>query len=176
MSGDIIEEIFGGLGCRFAVWAYETRDGKPAKVPYQARGVGRARSDDPRTWATLAEARGALDSGRYAGLAVFLGDLGDGRYLVGLDLDLCRNPNTGEIADWAEAELDRWAGCYAEVSPSGTGVKAFGVFQGKPPITGKEVGVDAPIPNGAEKAGHSKPEIGLYAERRFFAITGQRLR
>jgi putative DNA primase/helicase len=44
--------------------------------------------------------------------------------LIGVDLDHCRDPATGEIAPWA-LEIIRRFDSYTEVSPSGTGVKIF---------------------------------------------------
>jgi hypothetical protein len=41
---------------------------------------------------------------------------------VGIDLDNCRNPKTGEIAPWAKDIIDRISS-YTEVSPSGTGIR-----------------------------------------------------
>ena len=41
---------------------------------------------------------------------------------VGIDLDDCRNPETGEIAAWAQEIIDRFDS-YTEVSPTGTGVR-----------------------------------------------------
>ena len=52
-----------------------------------------------------------------------LGDLPNGYYLIGIDLNSCRDAN-GAIADWAQGVITRF-GTYAEVSPSGTGVKLF---------------------------------------------------
>jgi hypothetical protein len=47
---------------------------------------------------------------------------GDG--IAGVDLDGCRNPETGAIAPWAQRIIDDFAS-YTEVSPSGTGVKIY---------------------------------------------------
>jgi hypothetical protein len=52
-----------------------------------------------------------------------LGEM-EGTWTFGVDLDSCRTPPTGEIEVWAQQVIDRF-GSYAEVSPSGTGVKIF---------------------------------------------------
>lgn len=44
--------------------------------------------------------------------------------VTGVDLDKCRNPQTGEIASWA-AEIIARLDSYTEVSPSGTGLRVF---------------------------------------------------
>jgi len=51
--------------------------------------------------------------------------LGDG--VAGVDLDDCRDPETGTIEPWA-AQIITDINSYTEVSPSGTGVKIFARF------------------------------------------------
>ena len=41
---------------QWVLWRYETRDGKPTKVPYNARTGYRADSTDPATWCSFDEA------------------------------------------------------------------------------------------------------------------------
>jgi len=43
---------------------------------------------------------------------------------VGIDLDKCRNPETGELEPEAQ-EIVRRMDSYTEVSPSGTGVHIY---------------------------------------------------
>jgi hypothetical protein len=47
--------------------------------------------------------------------------LTDGEWVVGIDLDHCRETETGKIADWALAIITRF-NTYTEVSPTGEGV------------------------------------------------------
>lgn len=71
----------------------------------------------PESWMTFEEAVGR---GPNVGFV-----LGDG--FTGLDLDDCRDPGSGKVHPLAEdVVLEHAAGCYAEVSPSGTGLKVFG--------------------------------------------------
>jgi hypothetical protein len=85
----------------------------------------------------------------------------------GLDLDCCRYPD-GRLTDWAKHWLAAFGGTYAEVSPSGTGVKiiARGCH-----ATGRRLipGIDAkPMP------GHVSAGITVYGRgRHFFALTGE---
>jgi len=46
--------------------------------------------------------------------------------LVWLDLDRCRNAETGELAPWALVVIGRAHGAYVELTPSGTGVRIMG--------------------------------------------------
>lgn len=48
----------------------------------------------------------------------------DEKKIVGVDIDKCRNPETGEIASWALEALEQFEGkAIAEISESGTGIK-----------------------------------------------------
>ena len=109
---------------RWVAWSNEPRSDKLTKVPYAPSG-GTARADDPATWATrvAAETRAQqLINGHGAGIGIELGDLGADTYLGGMDLDSCLN---GEAcATWAQAICDL-AQTYAEISPSGKGLKLF---------------------------------------------------
>lgn len=69
-----------------------------------------------------------------------------------IDLDKCRDPETGEIEAWAFAIVDRFA-TYTEVSLSGTGLHLIG--RGELP-----------------KAGNRKGGIEVYTAGRYVAITG----
>ena len=94
------------------------------KVPIDANTGSHASSTDPETWTRFDEAlayheREDRDTDG-VGFVVHEGDL-----LVGLDLDDCRDRETGEIEAWA-ADLVDDVPTYAEVSPSGTGLRLFG--------------------------------------------------
>lgn len=107
-------------------WKMEKRGGRLTKVPYAATGRGLAKADDPNTWGTRAQAerraRMLLRDGEAGGIGVQLGKMPNGMNLGGLDLDSCRNPATGVFDSWAVGLTDRF-NTYAEISPSGTGVK-----------------------------------------------------
>src|SRR4051794_40756973 len=174
----------GAMGGRFVYWK-NIRDratGKRRKVPFQWDGKTPARSDDPATWAGLNALLAAMPKRRVEGVGVMLGDLSDGRWLVGVDLDLCRSPVTGALEPWARRWIDRLR-TYAEVSPSGTGVKLLGTVDRLPAaliVAGEPKGLEATppgagIPEGAEGGDHEKPEIGVYPWRRFFTLTGRHL-
>jgi hypothetical protein len=49
--------------------------------------------------------------------------------LDAVDLDHCRDPHTGEVAEWAQAEIDA-ANSYAEVTVSGMGLRILGIGSG----------------------------------------------
>ena len=110
---------------QWVAWRNEQRKGTLTKVPYAAPGR-QARTNNCTTWLTYDRAAKVADKivdGAGGGVGIVLGRVDDD-CLAGVDLDSCRDPRTGQIAPWAQAILDR-LDTYAEVSPSGTGVKAF---------------------------------------------------
>lgn len=147
---------------QWVLWRIIDRDGGPTKVPVMPSGAY-AKSSDPATWSTFDAARAALTSD-HAGLG-FVFRAGGG--LVGIDLDGCRDPQSGAVADWARqaiAALDT----YAEVSPSGTGVKLW--VRAKSPLDrGRKVQIDATATGGKQAA------VEVYDGGRFFAVTGWKL-
>jgi primase-polymerase (primpol)-like protein len=90
--------------------------GKPL---FSARTGRHASSTDPSGWATFKEALAAYRDGGWDGVG-FIPLPEDG--LVGIDLDTCRDPDTGDIEPWAATIVDELA-TYTEISPSGTGLR-----------------------------------------------------
>ena len=135
---------------QWVVWKLEKRPGedKPTKMPYIAGGAGKADTTDLMTWRTFEEAVQALRTGRYNGVG-FVFSSGDP--YAGVDLDDCRNPETGELEEWAEKIVEAFGG-YAEVSQSGTGVHI--IVKGKAP-------------------NKKRGKVEAYSSERFFAMTGQ---
>jgi hypothetical protein len=82
------------------------------KVPLQASGA-RASSTAPDTWTTFQKAWNALNQRVGVGIGFVVN--GDG--LVGVDLDGCRNPETGEITEWAKRVVD-FCTSYTEITPA----------------------------------------------------------
>ena len=132
---------------QWVVWKLEERDGKPTKVPYIAGGSGKASSTDSLTWRSFEEAVQALETGRYNGIG-FVFSSGDP--FAGVDLDDCRDPETGELEEWA-AKIVEAFGSYAEVSQSGTGVHI--IVMGKAP-------------------NKKRGKVEAYSSERYFTMTG----
>jgi len=74
---------------------------------------------------------------------------------VGIDLDKCRDPETGVVEPWALAIIEAF-NTYTELSPSGTGLHLIG---------------RGSIPGDRNRTGR----IELYDRARFFTMTGQPL-
>ncbi len=108
----------------WVAWKQEMRAGRPTKVPYDPRTGRCAASDDAGTWATRDEAQWWAATEHANGIGVMFCPVDGCAFLCGIDLDSCRDPDTGNVAPWAQAVIHRFA-TYTEVSPSGTGVKLF---------------------------------------------------
>ena len=102
----------------FCCWRYEQREGadKPTKVPYNPRTGGKAQSTNPDTFAPLAVALAALETGGYAGIGVgVFGSLG------AIDIDHCIDA-AGQLSELARDVVATIHG-YTEYSPSGHGLR-----------------------------------------------------
>lgn len=108
---------------RWAPWAapWDSEKQKYDKVPHRAdRPEYGLSNGSTRGWVTFDQALAAYRA--RPDLFAGVGYLMTGRHgIVGVDLDHCRNPQTGEVAPWA-AELIAKLDSYTEVSPSGTGL------------------------------------------------------
>ncbi len=124
---------------QWVCWRYEERAGKRTKAPINARSDGRltyAKSNDPKTWAPFDTAVAACGIHPELAGVGFCFAPDDG--LTGIDLDHVFNPDTGELKPEAAEILKRFQGTYAEISPSGTGLRLF--CYGKPRRSGKNSG------------------------------------
>jgi primase-polymerase (primpol)-like protein len=157
VAAPIIENIPEELTERpqWVCWRLETRDEQPTKIPYTPGTERRASSTDLMTWATFEDARAAYEAGEppYDGIGFVFSSADP---FVGIDLDDCRNPKTGEIAPWALKIADRVEDGYVEASPSGTGVHII---------------VEGRVRDG----GMRKGKVEMYSRERFFTITGESL-
>src|SRR5262249_15077725 len=138
----------------WVVWKYQWKpdEQKWSKPPLGVNGHG-AKSNDETTWAgfDLVLKRFQEDS-----------DIdGPGFMLsppyVGIDLDHCRDPQTGDVSAEARLIVER-LNSYTEVSPSGTGLHIF---------------AKGTIPRGRR---NDKLGLEIYTTGRFLTVTGRRLK
>jgi primase-polymerase (primpol)-like protein len=146
---------------QWVCWRYEERDGKMTKVPYTDTGL-RASTTDLLTWTTCAMALAAYERGHYDGIGFVFSSADP---FVGIDLDDCRAPDSGDIAPWAQKIIDRVQEGYIEISPSGTGVHIIVEGTVRDGRTRKEV----------HEKGKRVGRVEMYGRAKFFTITGELL-
>ena len=130
------------------------------KVPIQSRiTTDMASSTDPVTWSTFDDAVTACDLYAHLESPGFVFTMDDP--FVGVDLDACID-DRGKIADWALTILARFD-TYAEISPSGTGLKLWcrGEWDAKNRAT-------------VQEQDGKNSQIEVYSHKRYFAVTGNR--
>ena len=150
---------------QWVMWKAETRNGKVTKLPYTIEQTF-AKSNDSATWTTFNEAVRCHALGWSSGIGFVFSESDP---FAGIDLDRCRNAETGAVAPWAKSIIQDF-GSYAEVSPSGTGVKIFVKARMPEGASGRKVKIDA------KKVCDDPPAVEAYDRLRYFAVTGQRLR
>jgi hypothetical protein len=102
------------------------KNSRLTKPPYQARFPDRfASTDDPNTWTSHNEAVQAVENGEADGIGFVL----TGTEFVAVDLDACRNPDSGKIDSWAQDILTRTT-AYFEITVSGAGLRIIGTGRG----------------------------------------------
>lgn len=106
-------------------------NGTMTKVPYCMDGR-KASSTNPDDWADYKTAITGAEINSSGGVG-FMFTNG----FMGIDLDGCRDPKTGDITKWAEDIIDSLGDVYVEASPSGTGLHIF--VLGKVPGTDRKL-------------------------------------
>jgi putative DNA primase/helicase len=137
---------------QWVCWRNLEREGqKPTKAPYIPGTERQASTTDLMTWRTFPEALAAYEAGEppYDGIGFCFCSADP---YVGIDLDDCRDPETGAIEPWAQKVIDSLFEAYAEASPTGTGVHI--------------------IACGVLKEGVKTKNVEVYGQDRFFTITG----
>jgi putative DNA primase/helicase len=134
-------------------WTMDVRDGKPTKVPLNPKTGGNAQSNNPSTWGNYeiaVQRYRECENDRIQGIG-FIPNNG----YVGIDLDHCRDPETGQIQPWAQEIIEQFKS-YTEVTPSQAGVRIW---------------IKGNLPDHGRKKGN----IEMYAAGRFFTVTGHHL-
>jgi hypothetical protein len=135
---------------QWVVWRLEkSPDGKPTKIPYNAKTGGKAGSTLPETWSAFDVAWKAYEAGDYSGIGFVVSK--DDPF-CGIDIDHC----VDNFKMTTEAlEVIKNINSYTELSPSGTGVRIF---------------CKARLP----QEGRKKGAYEVYDSGRFLTVTGQR--
>lgn len=131
-------------------WRLATKpDGGTTKVPINVITGAKASATAPETWASFARTLESCNRGQVDGIGfVFTRE----DPYIGVDVDKCRDAETGIITPWAWAIIERFQ-TYSETSPSGTGIHIIG---------------KGTLPPGRRRTGH----IETYDRDRYFTVTG----
>lgn len=135
----------------WVTWRNEWKDDRWTKVPYNAKTLTRAASDNPETWTTFDDACEVYSepSNELSGIGFVFNPAND---LYGVDFDKCLDSSglTKPFGDWIE-RFDS----YTEVSVSGNGLHI--------------------IARGVVGAGHrsATKDLEIYDRARYFAFTGR---
>ncbi|WP_121820069.1 phage NrS-1 polymerase family protein [Halostella salina] len=130
-------------------WRTQPRDGTETKIPIDPATGQYASATDPETWGTYQSARTALETDIADGLGFVFTDADP---FVGVDLDSCRDSDTGRPEAWAKTVISTLAS-YTEVSPSGTGYHVL---------------LRGTLPGERNRRGG----VEIYEDARFFTVTG----
>src|SRR5262249_15610356 len=117
-----------------------------------------ASSTDPATWCDFGTAVEVMTRRGWSGVGFVVTP--DDPF-TGIDLDDCRDPETGTLAPWAAEIVDLFRS-YTEASPSGTGVRIW--------IVGTLIGL---LPDG--KQGGKRGGIEAYSGGKYLTVTGHRI-
>jgi putative DNA primase/helicase len=141
---------------RWVVWKPEPVKDKTdewTKVPYNAkRPSSKASTTASATWAGFEIAHSAYQNGSHV---AGVGFVADGKGIVGIDLDKCRDAQTGNLSTEAQILISRFQS-YAEISPSGSGIRIF---------------CKGTLKAGARRNG----QVEVYDSGRYFTVTGQQV-
>jgi hypothetical protein len=116
---------------QWCIWRWtQLPNGKWQKPPFMATQPQRhASTTDPSTWSDYPTALAAVQTGHADGISYILTKDDP---LSAIDLDHCRCPLTNSIDVWAQNYLQAAANTYAEVTPSGDGIRIWGFADGDP--------------------------------------------
>ena len=144
---------------QWVMWKYELNKRgddwtKPPYNPHAARA--KAKPNDPSTAGPFLLALQRAQERAMDGIgSIFTDELP----YVGVDLDDCRDPVTGELSLLA-ARVVKGLNSYAEVSPSGKGIKII---------------VRGTIPSGDREFKTAKGKVEIYDGLRYFTFTGHHI-
>lgn len=148
---------------RWVSWKWVTLpDGKRDKPPFRADFPDfHASTTNPKSWAPFSVAVSTMAAGKADGIGYVCADDAENVYW---DMDGCRDPNTGEIADWAMAYVEE-CDSYTEITPSGRGLRIIGTHDGA---------LKTPIHAAYKLPGGGSGEI-FFRAIRYITVTGNRL-
>lgn len=134
-------------------WEWNTARNYWTKIPVSARSARNASTTEPKTWGEFADVVSRLNRDEVDGIGFVFSPADP---FCGIDLDKCRDPETGSITDEA-LDLIALLDGYAELSVTGTGVHVI---------------VRASL---GDLFGRKSVVVEVYDRGRYFTMTGRRL-
>ncbi len=134
-------------------WQWNPARSYWTKIPVSARSARNASTADPKTWGEFADVASRLNRDEVDGIGFVFAPTDP---FCGIDLDKCRDPETGSITDEA-LDLIALLDGYAELSVTGTGVHVI---------------VRASLGN---LSGRKSGLVEIYDRGRYFTMTGRRI-
>jgi AAA domain-containing protein len=133
---------------QWGVWRWtQLPNGKWQKPPFMAtQPQWHVSTSDPSTWTDYITALAAVQAGHADGINYILTENDP---FAAIDIDNCRHLTTHSIDSWAQLFMQFAVASYQEVTPSGEGVRIWGLATGPAlnkkftlEIDGKDVGVE----------------------------------
>jgi len=136
-------------------WVCWGVDPNNPKMPHNPNNMTPAKASDPATWGSFELAIQRVADGKAQGIGFQFNSNG----IVGVDLDHCIAPVTGEVKAWAK-DIVQTLDSYTEVSMSGTGFHIL--------VNGKKSGTRCK----KELNKNTKEAVEIYENGRYFIMTG----
>ena len=157
----------------WVAWQAMERNGKVTKVPFVS--LTRQARANAEIWLTRHVAQKVMEDlprpHGIGGVGIEFCTSDDGRALGGIDLDTCRDPETGAFTDWALGIIER-LDSYTEISPSETGAKIFFTYRAADLPAMRAVMGSAQWSKLFARAGNNHPPaIEIHLGNRYFAVT-----
>jgi hypothetical protein len=133
---------------QWCIWNWiQSPNGKWQKPPFMATQPQRhASTSDPSTWTDYTTALAAVQAGYANGISYILTENDP---FAAIDIDNCRHLTTHSIDPWAQLFMQFAVTSYQEVTPSGEGVRIWGLANGPAlnkkfslEIDGKDIAVE----------------------------------
>ena len=110
-------------------WQRNSNGTRWTKPPFRPDSPNEhAANNDCRTWGTRYDAVAAVLAGKAHGVGFVL----SGTNIAAIDIDHCRNADSGQIDDWAQEIFDAAPNAYREITVLGTGLRIIGIGKGAP--------------------------------------------
>jgi hypothetical protein len=134
------------------------------KAPIKSGTFDNAKSNDPATWVDYSTLVTNIRKGVGYPNPGFVPDGPRTAFLTAIDIDNCRNKPTGEIKEWAQRILKLLGATYAEVTVSGTGIRAWVIIK-------RELHTDFKLGEAAKANDGKEAQIEVVNDKQYMTIS-----